>query len=91
MGDADELPRLYTLKEVSDHTGFALRTLERDCRAGRVVHVHRGRDRLMTVEQVAALIQQHTTQPSPVPSEIDEYRARLWEREARKLARRVKS
>jgi hypothetical protein len=58
--EIDGLPKLYTLREVSDQTGFALRTLERDCRAGRVEHVHRGRERLMTAAQVQTLIEKHT-------------------------------
>jgi hypothetical protein len=56
----DELPKLWTLEEVADRTGFALRTLQRDCRAGRIEHVHRGRDRLMTAAQVQKLIEQDT-------------------------------
>jgi len=60
----DEPPRLFTLKEVAERTGFSLRTLERDCRAGRVVHVHRGRDRMMTSAQIQMLVDQHTTTPA---------------------------
>lgn len=55
--------RLWTLAEVAEQTGFALRTLERDCRAGRVEHVHRGRVRCMTTPQVQALIARHIERP----------------------------
>lgn len=57
--------RLFTLQEVAERTGFALRTLQRDCRASRVAHVHRGRDRLMTEQQVQELIDRHTKIPAP--------------------------
>lgn len=82
------LPRLYTLAEVAEATGFNLRGLEQDCRHGRVGHVHRGRDRLMTTAQVEALIASHSKDASPAPSELEAYRAAAWQREARKLARR---
>lgn len=62
FADHGGLPRLYTLSEVAALTGFALRTLQRDCRAGKITHVHRGRDRLMTREQVEMLINRHTAQ-----------------------------
>lgn len=60
-----DVPRLYTLKEVAERTGFSLRTLERDCRAGHLLHVHRGRDRLMTAAHIRALIDKHVHQPTP--------------------------
>ncbi len=57
---------LYTLKQVSEMTGFALRTLERDARADKFVHVHRGRDRFMTQEQIEDLVAQSITgKPQP--------------------------
>lgn len=94
MNDDIGLPKLWTLKEVSEQTGFALRTLQRDCRAGRVTHIHRGRDRLMTTEQVQALIAQHVEQPqtpaAPAISDADKraaYREAALKRAARKLAR----
>lgn len=64
-------PRLFTLREVAERTGFAFRTLQRDCRAGRVTHVHRGRDRLMTEQQIQDLIDKHTTKPKPaIPDHV---------------------
>lgn len=59
--DPPGIPQLLTLKEVAARTGFALRTLERDCRADRIPHVHCGRARMMTGDQVAALIKRYTT------------------------------
>lgn len=55
---------LHTLAEVAALTGFSERSLADDCRAGRIEHVHRGRDRLMTDEQIAALIREHTVHPA---------------------------
>jgi hypothetical protein len=55
---------LYTLEEVSERTGFALRTLQRDARIGKFAHVHRGRQRLMTDEQIELLLQQSTIKPA---------------------------
>lgn len=51
---------LYTLKEVAAKTNFSLRGLKADCIAGRIDHVHRGRLRAMTPEQLARLIADHT-------------------------------
>lgn len=89
----DAIPELFTLKEVAERTGFSLRTLQDDCRAGRVAHVHRGRDRLMTADQVRALIDQHTTAAAvtaPAAPAVDEraaYREANLRRVSRKLAR----
>lgn len=55
---------LYTLAEVAEQTGFALRSLQRDARAGKIAHIHRGRQRLMTEEQIQALLQQGTVTPA---------------------------
>jgi len=54
------LPRMYTLKEVAELTGFALRTLQLEARAGKFTHIHRGRTRLMTMEQIQVLVSQST-------------------------------
>jgi hypothetical protein len=51
---------LYTLEEVAKRTHFSLRSLKADCIAGRIDHVHRGRLRAMTPEQLARLIADHT-------------------------------
>ncbi len=87
-----ELPKLYTLEEVAAATGFALRTLERDCRAGRIAHVHRGRARMMTADQVEALIELSIKQPLP-DSEAGRRAAaqmRLLRMQAREAARRAR-
>ena len=81
-----DLPCLFTLAEVSNKTGFALRSLELDCRAGRVEHVHRGRDRFMTAAQVELLIAGHTKRPTP--TEMDARQAAGLERLNRRMARR---
>lgn len=85
----DVLPKLWTLDEVSKETGFALRTLQRDCRADKIPHVHRGRDRLMTTEQVWALIAQHTVKPVEDPAITAEKarKAKLQARLERMVAR----
>ena len=92
---ADDLPRLYTLSEVAEITGFALRTLQRDCRAGKITHVHRGRDRLMTREQVEMLINRHTAQAEqhelPFAAEDqslirDQVARRRWERKIQRVS-----
>lgn len=82
------LPRLFTLAEVAERTGFNLLGLARDCRAGRVEHVHRGRDRLMTAEQVEKLVMAHTTTVKVESGTAEARHAEVWKREALKLARR---
>lgn len=53
--------RVYSLPEVSDRTGFALRQLREDCRADLVEHVHRGDFRGMTSRQIAILVARHSS------------------------------
>ncbi len=53
-------PLLYSLTEIAELTGWSLRALKRDTRAGRIDHVRRGRAIAMTPEQVAQLIDAHT-------------------------------
>jgi hypothetical protein len=60
----------YTLAQVSEMTGYPLRTLEHGCRAGRIDHEKFGRKRVLTEEQVAALLEQHrrpVVEPAPAP------------------------
>lgn len=83
----DVLPKLWTLAEVAEATGFALRTLEHDCRADRVAHIHRGRDRLMTTEQVWQLIDAHTVEITEDPEVIAARAAAAQKRQ--QLARRL--
>ncbi len=63
--DDEAFPKLWTLREVHERTGFALRTLERDCRAGRIAHIHRGRKRFMTTAQVEMLVTAHAVKNQP--------------------------
>jgi hypothetical protein len=53
--------RVYSLPEVSNRTGFALRQLREDCRADLVEHVHRGDFRGMTSRQIAILVARHSS------------------------------
>jgi len=55
---------LYPLAEVAEMTGFTLSSLVADCRAGRIKHVHRGRERTMTRAQIDLLIEQSTVKPT---------------------------
>lgn len=66
----------HTLAEVAQLTGFSERSLADDCRAGRIEHVHRGRDRVMTDEQIAALIRAHTVRPADTGAGADLDRVR---------------
>lgn len=61
--------RVFTLEEVSARTGWALETLEEDCRAGRLKHTKRGRKRGMTSSQIAEAINMHTV-GAPVADQI---------------------
>lgn len=85
----EDQPRLtYTLAEVAEMTGFPLRPLLDDCRAGRVEHIHRGRERYMTPEQVHSLIESHRVmvKQDPAMAEFEKYRNRVAARLARKQA-----
>lgn len=81
--------RLYTLAEVSEMTGFALRSLELDCRSGRVEHVYRGRARRMTSAQINALVEKYTKKPALTLEEVAQAadQAAAKERLDRMLAR----
>ncbi|MGK5681629.1 hypothetical protein [Actinoplanes sp. URMC 104] len=61
--------RAYSLTEVSQRTGFAESSLVKDCRAGRLAHVHYGDFRGMTPLQVAAMLQHYST-AAPVPTGV---------------------
>lgn len=81
------IPKLYTLREVAEQTGFALRTLQQDCRADRIAHIRRGRERVMTAEQIQQLLDQHTRTPK---TETDaELKKTTAESELRRLAART--
>lgn len=70
--EPDVIPRLYTLEEVAQMTGFALRTLQRDARAGRISHIHRGRRRLMTDQHIRELLTTHqVTQQQETKEALD--------------------
>ena len=51
----------YTLEQVSERTGFALTSLQKDCRAGKIKHVRYGDARAMTPKQLADFMRQHST------------------------------
>ncbi len=89
MSNSGEPLRYYTLEEVADLLHISLISLQRDCRAGRVRHIHLGRQRLMTREQIEALVAQHVeTEKTPSASPTDARTARLARQMARSTARR---
>lgn len=57
--DAED--RLYSLEEVAERTGFAVRGLEDDCRSGLIEHTKRGRSLRMTSRQIGLLVKRHAT------------------------------
>lgn len=60
---AEDHTKVFTLAEVAEQTGMSLRQIEKDCRAGRVRHVHRGQLRGMTRAHIAELVERHTISP----------------------------
>jgi hypothetical protein len=67
-------PIVFTLAKVSELTGWAEITLLRDCKAGRIEHVHRGNSYGMTREQIHELVAKHTvtTTAKPTAREVEE-------------------
>jgi len=47
----------YTLEQVAERTGFALSSLKKDCRAGRIEHTQYGDARGMTPSQLAKFLE----------------------------------
>lgn len=74
---------LLTLEEVSELTGWSLYSLQRDCQAGRIDHVHRKNRRYMTRGQVDALIEAHTRRTTQTDA-LAELRARHAQRQRRR-------
>lgn len=58
---SDNQDRAYSLEEVSQRTGFAVSSLIKDCRAGRLNHVHYGDFRGMTPLHVAEMLRRYST------------------------------
>lgn len=58
---SDSQDRAYSLDEVSARTGFAVSSLIKDCRAGRLHHVRYGDFRGMTPLHVAQMLQRFST------------------------------
>lgn len=54
---AERTSRVYTLDEVAAMTGFSVRTLEDDCREGKVKHTRKGRTVGMTLRQIDMLVE----------------------------------
>lgn len=50
---------VYSLPEVHERTGFALSTLEDDCKSGTIEHTRRGRTIGLTSRQIAILVTRH--------------------------------
>ncbi len=60
-----ELPDLYTLEEVvAMYPELSLRTLQDSARANKFEHVHFGRKRFMTADQIKRLIDDKTKRPA---------------------------
>lgn len=59
---------VYPLAEVAELTGWSELSLLRDCRAGRIEHVHRGNAYGLTADQIAQLIARHSVTPVEEPS-----------------------
>jgi hypothetical protein len=89
VGVAD---KTYSLKEVSERTGFALDQLQRDVASGKIPHVRRGNARRMTPQQVADLIASHLYVPQSAgkgvtgPSSVRASSARAAGRRTRRAA-----
>lgn len=62
---------VYSLEEVGELTGFGVRPLWNDCRAGRFAYVRRGNVTGMTLEQIQAVIAAHTIPPTAVPADAE--------------------
>ena len=83
---------VLSLEGVAELTGMSLRQLERDCRAGRIRHTHRGKLRGMTREQIRDMVAAYATgsnTPSPaiVDDEIEQARAASRTNSARRTRR----
>lgn len=83
--------RVYTLEEVAERTHFSLRSLELGCRNGSIQHTRRGKFRGMTPQQIAVLLDQHTTGGSNSAPADDMAQAREMSRNsgARRSRQRV--
>ena len=86
--------RVYTLEEVAARTGWALSTLEDDCRRGRVQHTKRGRSLGMTSRQIAAEAQRHVAgrDGAPLADEdgLTQVRAKTLQSGARRPSRKTR-
>ena len=90
-GSNPAIPKLaYTLADVAEMTGFPLRPLLDDCRAGRIEHIRRGRERYMTPAQIRDLIEAHrvAAEQDPAQAAADNALAAYRERVASRLARK---
>ncbi len=83
----ETIPRLYSLEEVAELTGMALRTLQKECRLGRITHIKYGRLRAMTAAQIEMLIEKHTKQPAVSADPLEAARARATRLAAKRAAR----
>lgn len=83
-----ELPVLISLEDVAGRTGMSLRVLQDGCRAKppRWAHVHIGRNRYMTPEQVTELVRDQTAGKGDPDDDLADVRARVGRTQARKSA-----
>jgi hypothetical protein len=71
---AERNTRVYSLAQVAEMTGFALRTLERKCREGKIRHTwDEGRTRGMTLRQIDALVETFETGENERIAPADEF------------------
>jgi hypothetical protein len=57
---AEDPRRIYSLEEVAQMTGWAIDTLRKDCREGRLTHVRKGKAYGLTRKMLDAAIEKHT-------------------------------
>ena len=85
-GSADD--RVFSLPEVAERTGFALRSLELECRRDQIPHTRRGRSLGMTSRQIALLVNRHARAEEFATSYADEMdQARLQSQKNAKRGR----
>ncbi|MFI5934727.1 hypothetical protein [Actinoplanes sp. NPDC051494] len=61
---AEDPRRIYSLEEVAEITGWALDTLRKDCREGRLTYVRKGKAFGLTRKMLDAAIARHTEGPA---------------------------
>ncbi|MET0419574.1 MAG: hypothetical protein ABW022_26465 [Actinoplanes sp.] len=83
--------RAYSLEEVAQRTGLAVTSLVKECRAGRLEHVHKGDFRGMTPLQVSKMLEKYscTGESSAAKDDIAQARAQSARTANRRTPRRA--